>query len=255
MSPRKSQLSSAALRVRRPWKRWVLFVLLGLFAFSGFRAVQKLRAAPTWWEQNRSFLETAPPADLERLAKAVQVRAPREWTRPVGQGDGQRTLGFGFDEINAWLALKLTPLLRNQGVRLPSLAGAMITERDGQLVAAVSQDNGKALRVYSLFFEVTRAIDATGAQTSEPAFRLDAIRLGNQGLPLALIAQFADPSSIKDPTLRELFTQLAAGEAVGPLILPVDAHRKARIQGFRVTEAGVELDVAVSYNDDNRTKN
>jgi len=252
VSPPPPEPSAAPRRVparRRPWKRWVLLILLGVFAFFGFRAVQKLRAVPAWWEQNRSFLETAAPADLERLARAVEVRAPREWTRPVGDGDGDRTLAFGFDEVNAWLALKLERLLRNQGVKLPGLAGAMLTERDGQLVAAVSHDSGKSLRYYSLFFDVTRAVDDTGAQTNEPAFRLDAIRLGDQGLPLSLIARFADPDTIADATLRELVTQLAAGRAVGPLILPVDAHRKARVKGFRVTTTGVELDVQVSYND------
>ena len=234
---------------RRPWKRWVLLILLGAFAFFGFRAVQKLRAVPSWWEQNQSFLDSAPPADLERLAQAVEVRAPREWTRPVGGGDGDRTLAFGFDEVNAWLAIRLDRLLKNQGVALPGLAGAMLAERDGQLVASISQDSGQSLRYYSLFFDVTRAVDATGAQTKEPAFRLDAIRLGDQGLPLSLISKFADPDTIGDAALRKIITQFAAGKAVGPLILPVDAHRKARVKDFRVTETGVELDVQVSYND------
>lgn len=251
MSPSAPSPAAAPPRARRRRHtgRWVLLILLGVLAVLGFRLVQKARAVPAWVEQNRTFLEATQPAQLESLAQAIEIRAPREWTRPVGGGDGDRTLAFGFDEVNAWLALKLDRLLRNQGVKLPGLAGAMLTERGGQLVAAVSHDSGKSLRYYSLFFDVTRAVDDTGAQTSEPAFRLAAIRLGDQGLPLSLISRFADPDTIADASLRKLVSQLAAGEAVGPLILPVDAHRKARVKGFRVTETGVELDVQVSYND------
>lgn len=250
MSPPAPKASDTSLLVRRrPWKRWVIVVLLGVLAFVGFRALKKIRAVPDWVEQNQSFLHVTEPEDLERLAKAIEIRTPREWTRPVGGGDGNRTVPFAFDEVNAWLALRLDRVLRNQGVKLPGLGGAMLTERDGQLVAAVSHDNGGKLRFYSLFFEVLRAIDDTGAQTQEPAFRLSAIRLGEQSLPLSLIASFIDPTKIKDPVFRDILAELAAGRAVGPLILPVDAHRKARIKAFRVTETGIELDMHVSYND------
>lgn len=227
----------------------MLVVLLGVFAVIGFRAVQKIRAVPDWVEQNQSFLTVTEPKDLERLAKAIEVRTPREWTRPVGSGDGNRTVPFAFDEVNAWLALRLDRVLRNQGISFSGLGGAMLTELDGQLVTTVSHDSGGRLRFYSVFFEVIRAVNDTGAQTQEPAFRLSAIRLGEQSLPLSLISGFIDVTKVKDPVFRDMITDLAAGRAVGPLVLPVDAHRKARIKGFRVTQTGIELDMHVSYND------
>ena len=73
-------------------------------------------------------------------------------------------------------------------------------------------------------------------------------------MPVSLIAQFVDPSKVKDPAFREMITQLAAGEAVGPLTLPVGPHRNARVQGFRTTDVGVELDVEVDYINPDRKK-
>ncbi|MEE9405121.1 MAG: hypothetical protein V3V20_09520 [Algisphaera sp.] len=243
----QSHSSTPPVHGRRHWKRWVLLALFLAVAFFAVRLFQKISAVPAWWQQNQSFLETTQPDELERIARAIEVRAPREWTRPVGQGDGDRTLTFGFDEINAWLALRMNSLLKNQGLDIPDLAGAMFTERDGQLVVAISHDNGKLFQVISVFFEVGNVLADDGDGTPEPTFRIQTIRGGEQNLPLSLIAKIIKPDRIKDPSRKALAQQLIDGQAIGPLILPVDSHRNARIHGFRVTETGIQVDLHVNY--------
>ena len=245
-------MTRRAPATRRPWKRYVLLTLVAVLGLVTWRAVSKLNAVPEWWEANRSFierLETSEPETLRGLAAAVELRLPREFTRPVGDGDGRRTLAAGFDEVNAWLALKLGTLLKNQGVRIDGLAGAMVTERDGRLVAAVSQDLAGSFRVVSFFFDVTDAVNDAGQATGEPAFRLAEVRAGEQSVPLSLLARFADVDRIADPQIRAMVERAAAGESVGPLLLPVDAHRTARVKGFTINKSGVEADLEVTYRD------
>ncbi len=219
----------------------LLLAVLTVAGWIGW-AVWQVRSTPAYWQEHREFIERTPSLDLEKLGRALELDVPREWTRPVGGGDGVRTVRLPLDQVNAWLAVRLEDYLANQGRSLPAGIGSvMMAGRDGKLVVAAEYTGGPLPQVVSATFGVESPDDGPAR------VRLERVAAGRRSLPSKWLAERIAEEDIESDTLRRALETVAAGEAVGPVVLPVDAYREAELLDAAVTPEAVELTVRVRY--------
>lgn len=219
---------------------------MGVLGFFVVRAASRLSATPRYWEEHQTFLEDTPAQDLQHLAQDIQSRTLREWSYPIGDGDGIRTVRYHFDEVNAWLATRLKPLLDNQNLSMPDQVGEfMLTQRDGQLVLAFDYESSTfGPRIASLYFGFE-------AQKDQPlAAKIWSARAGEQPLILRyLVGQIADQSALSAPAIQDLLQRIAKKQFVTLPPIPVDDHREAHILDVQMDPGGIDLLIQVSYHD------
>ncbi len=214
-------------------------------------------AAPEHWQAHENFLAETSPQQLESLAWEVERRLPGQWTHPIGAGNGVRELTVTFDELNAWLAVRLDDYLANQGTEWPAgVSGLMLAGQEGQLLLAGKYDSPRwGDRVISIFLQFVngseplaatpRASDdpivATGPQAAVRVSLMGA-RLGRQGLPRSMvIGALAQWPAAHDAVGQAHLDAWRVGEAVPLPPLPVDSSREAVIENIRVEAEGIVL--------------
>lgn len=229
---------------RRRITVWVLILLVAALIGLLARVYKQWHTEPTYWQAHRSFIATTSEPRLTQLADGVQLRAPSEWTRPIGAGDGVRTLRFNFDEINAWLAVRLDDWLANQNSERPSGVGeVMMSQRDGQLVVAFDYESDNIDGIVSVFLGIEQEPEAL-------RMGIDQVRIGQFKLSRStVIDKLAEASFFESEENAKLIDELRDDGAIGPLILPVDGTRQARLLGLEVRPEGFDLKVRVEYTD------
>lgn len=255
MSPADSASSKPPKSVRRRWAWRILAVLVIVLGALIVRAVVLVRATPDYWQDNRTFLADTPKAELSEIAQAVESRLPSEWTQPIGRGDGLRTIRIHFDEVNAWLAVRMPQYLENQNIDLPREVGqVMLTQRDGELVVAFDYESKRlGPRIASVFFQFR---DPAGDSDSSPAgtpfqARILRARAGEQNLPVGyLTGLLAERIKPDDQAVQDVFTALGRRRFVDLPALPVDDHRQAQILGIDIQPQAIDVTVRVRYNRD-----
>jgi len=233
-------------RIRRRWTGGILLFLIVVLGFFVVRVALRLSATPDYWEAHQSFLADTPEPQLEHLAQDIQSRTLREWSYPIGDGDGIRTVRYPFDEINAWLATRLKPLMRNQNLSLPAEVGEfMLTQRDGQLVLAFDYESRTlGPRIASLYFEFKTEDDQPAAA------KIQSARAGEQRLILGYLVQpIAEQPSLADPEIQATLKKIAKRQFIDLPPIPVDDHREAQVLGVQIDPAGIDLLIQVSYHD------
>ena len=256
-TPRHSDAAAGSSPGRPRSRRRAAWAVLGLLVLvlAGLvvRLVWQAAAAPAYWDDHRVFLAQTPEPELQAMAARVEQRLPGRWTAPIGGGDGVRQLRADFDEVNAWLAMRLESYLANQGlVRPAGLGPVMVREQDGQLVAAFEYDWGRwGKRVVSLRFAfepVSKAVPDDGGEGGSAAsdaplgVRLTSASLGRRSLPLKVV--LSGLRRLPGAGSEAAAGAIAAweqGEAVPLPTLPVDASRQASVTRVRVEPEGVAV--------------
>lgn len=234
---------------------YILGILVVTLGFSLGRAAMLVRATPDYWEDNRSFLDETPEAELGEIAQAVESRLPTEWTRPIGQGDGLRTIRVHYDEVNAWLAVRMPEYLNNQKIELPREIGQfMVTQRDGDLVVAFDYESKRfGPRIASVFFQFqSQSAEQDLSRASVPLQgRIRRVRAGEQNLPVTYLTRLmAENYRPDDEVVQKAIAALGRYQFVDLPSLPVDEHRQAQIMGIEVLPQAVDVIVQVRYNRD-----
>jgi len=242
-------VNAAALHQAEHRKRRSRLILLGLTVILVALIARGLflwRSEPAHWQEHRNFLQTTPREQINLLANSVQLRAPSEWSRPIGNGDGLRTLSFTFDEINAWLAVRLDEWLANQNASRPEGVGdTMLSQREGQLVIAFDYTSENVQGIISVFLDITHHNDTA---------HLGISHVTNGRLPLpksAVLNAIRDSKAIKDdPESAQILNALAQEGHVGPLLLPIgDGNRQAQLLDLTVRPEGFDIKVHVHFID------
>lgn len=218
-----------------------LILVLGVFVV---RAALLLRSTPGYWQDHQAFLADTAPEDMQQLGKDVQARSLREWSYPIGDGDGVRTVRYNFDEVNAWLATRLPAMLENQNLRMPEEIGqVMLTQRDGRLVLAFDYDSTRfGPRIASVFFR----FESDEKRPLRGGIR--SVRAGEQ--PLAtryLIDAIANQSALSGEAMQKMLARLSEGKLVELPVIPVDDHRHATVLKLAVEPTGVDVTIRVAY--------
>ena len=259
---------------RRPWAttaagrvRKRVIVLLGLGAVLvvgatlGVRAWQLWRAEPVYFTAHRAFLETS-ETELAELADHIEAAVLPEWSAPLPRGDrrmagsGERTVTARYEQINAWLAVRLRRYLRNQGAALPDEVGAvMVTGRDGQLGFALDIDSDELQQVLSVFLDFVDGAalrDAGDPRAADGTYlKVDRVVGGRLRLPVAtLVEQLRPRLGNRDAGVDAILDAIENDRPVGPIVLPVDGHRRARLLGVDVGEQELGVTIEVFDPDD-----
>ena len=254
----------------------LVLVLAGLLV----RAARQIKATPDYWQDNRAFIEQTPEPQLDQIARSVENRLPTEWTRPVAAGDGVRTIRVHYDEVNAWLALRLPEFLKNQNIALPREVGQfMLTQRDGDLVVAFDYESNRfGPNVASVFFEFkpppedvppesvppkdadpedappedADSEDAVAGASNAPLqARIHRAYAGEQYLPVGtLLKTMRKQILAKDPDLGPTLDALRRRRFVDLPPLPIDDHRQATVLGIEIGPQAIDVTVRVRYNRD-----
>ncbi len=242
----------------------MLLVLLVLTA-GAFVLYRQWTAEPTHWVQQQRFLQDTPRAQLDDLAKQVEMRLPTEYTRRIEPGtDGLRTLDASFEEINAWLGVRLEKYLANQGVTLPDGVGAiLVAPRDGQIVVAADVDLPQLRQIVSVYFEVlppeeldpaSKDRPADQAETAPWSVRVSRMTAGNVPLPAGRLVQLIrdelDEETLSRESVREVLDAVSEGRPIPLPRLKVDEVRRAEVRDFALDDAGVRATIRVSREDD-----
>lgn len=252
MSPSPAAPTKQPSKRRRRWAGWILLILIVVLGFFVVRGALRLRATPTYWTEHQTFLRDTPERDIQHLAKDIQSRTLREWSYPIGDGDGVRTVRYQFDEANAWLATRLGPMLENQNLVLPDELGQfMLTQRDGDLVLAFDyRSDTLGQRIASLYFMFEPQADGP----LQAGIR--AAKAGEQSLGVKyLVDAVADQPALDDPEVQRLLNRLGKKWFVDLPTIPVDDHRHATVLDIAIAPEGVDLTIRVAYNDDEETSN
>lgn len=247
MSSPSASPNAGPSKRRRRWAGWVLLILIVVLGFFVVRAALRLGATPSYWTDHQTFLRDTPEQDIQHLAKDIQSRTLREWSYPIGDGDGVRTVRYQFDEVNAWLATRLRPMLENQNLTLPDEIGQfMLTQRDGELVLAFDyRSEALGQRIASLYFMFRPTDDGTLSAA------IRAAKAGEQALGVRyLVGAVADQPALDDPDMQDLLYRIGERRFVALPPIPVDDHRHATVLGIAIAPQGVDLTIRVAYNED-----
>jgi len=239
-----SQNGKKVSRLRRRWAWGLLGVLLVVLGVFVARAVVLLGSTPDYWQDNQAFLEATPEPELAQIAKRVESRLPSEWSRPIGDGDGVRTIRINFDEVNAWLVMRLPSFLKNQNLAMPeSIGQVMFTQRSGELVLAFDYESEEfGSRIASVFFKFQQ-------RDNQPVMvGIRTVRAGEQWLPTRyLFDPIRHQPRLQDPQAQANITAIIKGQAVALPALPVDRHRQATVLGIDIQPEGIDLTLHVQY--------
>ena len=229
----------------------LLLVISGLLlGVVGFRLWQLWSTVPEFAADYQTFRQRTPEPELTAMAATLETGLVPAWSAPIGRntGDGVRTVEASFEQINAWLAVRLPAYLKNQGAPLPEAVKAvMVTERDGRLVVAVDYDGPELSQLLSVYltFEDPPA-DAAGAAAEGAYLRVDRVLGGRLRLPVQqLVGLVRSQMPIDDPGVDGLLSAVEAGRPVGPLVLPVDGRRRARLLGVDAADGSLRVTVEV----------
>jgi uncharacterized protein YpmS len=232
-------------RTRRRFGVWVLAALIVVLAVVVARVIWQVQAEPTYWQDRRAYLQETPTLDMQGLAQQLEMEAPREWSRPIEPGEGSRTIELDLGMVNAWLATRLKSYLENQGQPWPNELGeVMIAGRDGEIVLAGEVMSGGQPKILSIMLTPGQTDDG------QASLQITGVQLGRQSIPRSwLTDQLSNMLEEAGEADAELIDQIAAGEAVSPIVLPVDGHRAATVQSIDVSPTAIQLQVAVEYLD------
>ncbi|MEM8783340.1 MAG: hypothetical protein AAGE65_10865 [Planctomycetota bacterium] len=232
----------------RPRPRWVtpvLLVLLGL-TIGGYALYRQWTAVPAVFADADAKLRAIPEPQRLELARQIEMRLPSQYSRRIEPGtDGSRTLDATFEELNAWLNLRLEPYLKNQGIAWPQGVGAvLVAERDGRLVLAADVDLPQLRQIVSVSFELLEVAPPSpeGSAETQWAVRVAGVRAGNVPLPRAQLAglirdQLGDAA--QRASVAEFLDALEQDRAVPIPALKVDEARRAAVTSLSVTPTGL----------------
>ncbi|MEM9418305.1 MAG: hypothetical protein AAGA25_04505 [Planctomycetota bacterium] len=232
---------------RRHWRGYLLLGLIVVLGFVLIRTAWLVRATPTYWEEHQTFILDTPEQDLQTLAQDIQSKTLREWSYPIGEGDGLRTVRYNFDEVNAWLATRLRPLMKNQNMTMPKEIGeVMLTQRDGELVLAFDYESQKlGTRIASVNFRFR-------PEEGQPlAAAIASAKAGEQRLYVKyLIDRLAKQPRLSDDASQQLLKRVGQKQFVTLPPIPVDDQRYATILDIDIQPEGVDLTIQVAFNEE-----
>lgn len=241
---------TAVLRHLR-WQSVLLTVLLVLMV-GGYVVYRQWTAVPTLFADADAAMRAIPEQERIELARQIEMRLPSQYSGRIEPGtDGSRTLDATFEELNAWLNLRLEPYLKNQGIDWPAGVGAvLVAEREGALVLAADVDLPQLRQIVSVSFELLEVPadpdDPSGSEAlgdeSSWAVRVSGVKAGKVPLPRGRLADLIREqlgASAQHGTAAEFLDALEHDRAVPIPALKVDAARRAAVTALDVTPTGL----------------
>lgn len=252
---------TTAVRPAKPRRRWLR--VTGWTLLAGVVLVL-LGAVGVWWlyasepaayERRRDFVLQTDTAELaamaqdaeNRLAAVASGRLPAgvPTFEPVPDGasgrEGTTPVRVTFDELNAFLAVRLPVLLAHQGESMPAAVKSLTVWNDGGRPAITVDYDGSELDAV-----VTATFDVTPLTGDRPGgtLRVAGVRVGLLPLPWSWVVSAVEGAAggRLDPAAVQALTSLRDGLAF-PGVVRLENGRTLRVTRWRVLEDAVELDI------------
>lgn len=207
----------------------VLLVAIIIYAVS--------RMTPSYWKHNERLL-ASDNATLLQLANTFEQRALRDLSGSQEELAATRTVHVAFEEINAWLNIKLEDYLANRKQHLPpEIRHLMLAGQDGKLILAFEYNTPQLKQIISI--EVKPIFEASGNR-----FRLQLMgaRAGVLPLPVETLRERAsEQSAAARDKIDKIFDLLGNRWLEAVQHHPGDARQNLRLTGVMVSEKGLDL--------------
>lgn len=192
---------------------------------------------PAYWKRNQKLM-ASDNATLLQLANTFEQRALRDLSGSPGQALPRRTLHVDFQEVNAWLKIKLEDYLSNRRIQLPSqIHQPMLAGEKGKLILAFEYRSPRVNQIISV--ELQPIFQDDGQRFR---LQLGTIRAGVIPLPLQTIrSQIASQSPQAAQQLDQLLAQLGDTWHEAIQRHPGDARMNLRLVGVDIDSQGIDL--------------
>jgi len=195
------------------------------------------KSRPDYWHHNRQLL-AADNATLQQLASSLEQQMLRDLSGSPQDTSTTRTLRLSFDQINAWLNVKLEDYLANRNLKLPrEVSHIMLAGEEDVLIVAFEYDNGSVSQVMSFRIQPRFATDGRQFQLKLLGVKAGALPLPIKSLRDRVARQSPQAGQQMDSVLETLDGKWL--EAVQ--FHPGDARQNLRLTGIRINEEGMDL--------------
>lgn len=203
----------------------------------GVLVTMLLGSEPGYWKRNQKLL-ASDNATLLQLANTFEQRALRDLSGSPGQALPRRTVHVDFQEINAWLNIKLEDYLTNRGIKLPpQIHQPMLAGEEGMLILAFEYRTPRMSQIISV--ELHPIFQEDGQRFR---LKLGRIRAGSIPLPLQSIRnQIASQSPQAAQQLDQILALLGDQWHEAIQRHPGDARLNLRLVGVDITPQGIDL--------------
>lgn len=195
------------------------------------------RMTPDYWKHNEKLL-ASDNATLLQLANTFEQRALRDLSGSHEVQEPTRTVHVAFEEINAWLNIKLEDYLANRKLSLPKeIRHPMLAGKKGQLILAFELDTPQLKQVVSV--TIVPIFEPSGNR-----FRLQLLgaRAGVLPLPVQTLREQASAQSPgAKAKIDQVFNLLGNEWLEAVQHHPGDARQNLRLIGIDITEEGLDL--------------
>ncbi|MCC6579847.1 MAG: hypothetical protein IT440_05350 [Phycisphaeraceae bacterium] len=225
-----------AVMTTPPW-RWtwrqrlqVLGYGVSLLIFlAGLWITWKWRSRPAYWDRNQGFLAQTDSDTVRQLADDVERRL-LDLVMDAQPGRVAK-LTLSREQINAWMAQRMTAWAANQGYILPpQLGGYMVNLEEGQIVLAFEHDNGSVNQIVSLRFELM--MESAGGLHAH----LTQLRAGDLPIPSSWLVDRV--RSMGDQGQAQVVAKLMEGVTFDP----VWRHPASRSCQIRIAQLAIQPD-------------
>lgn len=192
---------------------------------------------PDYWTHNRQLL-ASDNATLQQLAGGLEQRTLRDLSGTPEDTSTTRTLHLSFDEVNAWINVKLEDYLANRNIRLPrQIRHPMVAGKPGRMIVAFEYESGSVSQVMSFELEPVFSQDRRQFRV-----KLRKARAGALPLPIRTLRnQVAKQSPQAASQLDELFDAMENRWMEAVQNHPGDARMNLRLTNIVIDEQGLEL--------------
>jgi len=230
---KQSAQSAHGRKRRRISVGGVALVLAFLFCIAGLWIVWQWNRKPACWREH-DRLKQMPVETVERMADRIENRMLSEVSQ-VGRNGDTATIVLPFEDVNAWLMMKLDDWAANQEIVIPKpLGDFVVASRGDRPVVAFALETEEVSQVFSVTFDVR--LPAPG----KLVVQIDSVHAGRLPIPVDAVLKHLR-KSVPQHVLEPL-EKLAEGEPFEAVVdHPGNAAKCLRVVGLDVADKGVAI--------------
>lgn len=211
----------------------VVLALAIVFCLAGLWIVWQWNRKPACWREH-DRLEQMPAEAVERIADRIESQVLSEVSQ-VGRNGNPATIVLPFEDVNAWLMMKLDDWALNQQITIPKpLGDFVIASRGNKPVVAFALETEEVSQIFSVAFDVR--LPAPG----KLVVQIDSVHAGRLPIPIQAVLKHMR-KSVPQHALEPL-EKLARGEPFEAVVdHPGNTGKSLRVVGFNVDARGVAV--------------
>lgn len=230
---KQSAQSAHGRKRRRISVGGVVLAIAIVFCLAGLWIVWQWNRKPACWSEH-DRLKQMPAETVERMAKQIENRMLSEVSQ-IGRNGDTTTIVVPFEDVNAWLMVKLDDWAANQEIAIPKpLGDFVVASESDKPVIAFALETEELSQVFSVAFDVR--LPAPG----KLVVQIDSVHAGRLPIPVQAVLEHlrkSVPQNVLEP-----LEKLADGEPFEAVVdHPGNTGKNLRVVGFDVDARGVAV--------------